>query len=56
MSLEEYQTISPVFGEDIYDAISMETCVNKRMTLGAPGPDRMKEVIRIYEEYLEENK
>ena len=56
MSLEEYQAISPVFGEDIYDAISMETCVNKRMTLGAPGPDRMKEVIRIYEEYLEENK
>ena len=56
MSLEEYQAISPVFGEDIYDAISMETCVNKRMTLGAPGPDRMKEVIVIYEEYLEENK
>ena len=56
MSLEEYQAISPVFGEDIYDAISMETCVNKRMTIGAPGPDMMKEVIGIYEKYLEENK
>ena len=29
MSLEEYKEISPVFEEDIYDAISMETCVNK---------------------------
>lgn len=37
MTLEEYQTISPVFEEDIYDAISLETCVEKRETIGAPG-------------------
>ena len=43
LSLEELQAISPVFGEDIYDAVSLETCVNKRMTIGAPGPDAMKE-------------
>ena len=30
MSLEELKAISPVFEEDIYDSISMETCVNKR--------------------------
>lgn len=53
MSLEEYKAISPVFEEDIYDAISMETCVAKRTTIGAPGPDAMKQVIAIYEEYLE---
>ena len=53
MSLEEYQAISPVFQEDIYEAISMETCVNKRKTIGAPGPDVMKEVIDIYTTYLE---
>ena len=53
MSLEEYQAISPVFQEDIYEAISMETCVNKRKTIGAPGPDVMKEVIEIYTIYLE---
>ncbi|MFR8868293.1 MAG: argininosuccinate lyase, partial [Lachnospiraceae bacterium] len=34
MSLEELKAISPVFEEDIYDAISMETCVNKRLTIG----------------------
>lgn len=53
MTLEEYQAISPVFQEDIYDAISMETCVNKRRTVGAPGPDVMREVIDIYTNYLE---
>ncbi|WP_461823059.1 argininosuccinate lyase [Blautia stercoris] len=37
MSLEEYQEISPVFKEDIYDAISMKTCVEKRMTTRSPG-------------------
>lgn len=54
MSLEEYKAISPVFEEDIYDAISMETCVNKRKTIGAPGPDAMRKVIEIYTKYLEE--
>ena len=53
MSLEEYQTISPVFAEDIYEAISMETCVNKRCTIGAPGPDAMEQVIEVYTGYLD---
>ena len=54
MSLEEYKAISPVFENDIYDAISMETCVSKRNTIGAPGTKAMAQVIRIYEEYLKE--
>lgn len=54
MSLEELKAISPVFEEDIYDAISMETCVNKRNTIGAPGPEAMKKVIALHEAYLEE--
>ena len=52
LSLVELQEISPVFEQDIFEAISLETCVNKRMTIGAPGPDAMKEVIRINKEYL----
>lgn len=55
MSLEEYQAISPVFGEDIYEAISMKTCVEKRVTIGAPGPDAMEQVIALNKKYLEEN-
>ena len=52
MTLEEYQAISPVFEADIYEAISMKTCVEKRNTIGAPGKEAMKKVIQIYENYL----
>lgn len=55
MSLEELQKISPVFEADIYDAISMETCVNKRLTIGAPGKEAMEKVIALEKEYLAAN-
>lgn len=55
MSLEELKAISPVFEEDIYDAISMETCVNKRLTIGAPGKEAMEKVIALEKEYLTAN-
>ncbi|MBE5972679.1 MAG: argininosuccinate lyase [Lachnoclostridium sp.] len=53
LSLEEYQAISPVFQEDIYEAISMKTCVEKRMTIGAPGAEAMKQVIEVYKKELQ---
>ena len=52
MSLEEYKEISPVFEEDIYEAISLKTCVNKRLTVGAPGKEAMEKVIEKEREYL----
>ena len=52
MTLEEYKAISPVFEEDIYEAISLKTCVEKRMTIGAPGMEAMKKVIVMHENYL----
>ena len=54
MTLEEFKAISPVFEADIYEAISMETCVNQRMTIGAPGKEAMEKVIAIYAKYLQE--
>jgi len=54
MTLEEYKAISPVFEEDIYDAISLKTCVEKRMTIGAPGQEAMNKVIEIYKRKMEE--
>ena len=54
MTLEEYKSISPVFEEDIYEAISLKTCVEKRMTIGAPGPEAMMQVIKECRKYLEE--
>ena len=52
LSLEEFRSICPVFDQDIYDAISMKTCVEKRVTTGAPGAEAMKRVIEIYKKEL----
>ena len=52
LPIEEYRKISEVFEEDIYDAISMKTCVEKRNTTGAPGPAAMREEIAACERYL----
>ena len=48
LPLEEYQKISPAFQEDIYEAISLGTCVNKRVTTGAPGRDAMLKLSLIH--------
>ena len=55
MKLEEYKAISPVFEDDIYDAISMKNCVERRNTIGAPGADAMLAVIEQNKKYLQEN-
>jgi argininosuccinate lyase len=41
-----------VFEEDIYDAISLKTCVEKRETIGAPGRKAMEQVIAINDELI----
>ena len=52
LTLEEFRQASPVFDDDIYEAISLKTCVEKRLTFGAPGPERMREVIQVYRKML----
>ena len=49
------RTISDRFEEDIYDAVSLKTCVEKRLTTGAPGREAMEKVIAAYREYLDNN-
>ena len=50
LSLEELKSICDVFDEDVYDAISLKTCVNKRLTKGAPGA--MLEAIEYYKSVI----
>lgn len=52
LSLEEYRSVSPVFDETIYEAISLKSCVEKRTTLGAPGPEAMRTAIEEYRSLL----
>ncbi len=53
LSVEELKSISEVFEADLYDAITLKTCVEKRLTKGAPGSKQMKEVLKLHEKYLE---
>ncbi|MDO4622142.1 MAG: argininosuccinate lyase [Eubacteriales bacterium] len=55
LTLEEFKSFSDAFEEDIYEAISMKTCVEKRNTKGAPGPVAMAEELAENKRYLEEN-
>lgn len=52
LTMEEYKTISPVFENDIYEAVSMKTCVETRNVIGAPGKAAMEKVIAQEEAYL----
>jgi len=48
LSLDEYRAISPVFTEDVYEAISLETCVGARTVMGGPAPENVRKVIAEY--------
>lgn len=52
MSLSELKEFAPEFENDIYDAISLETCVNKRLTTGAPGMSAMEREIEKCRKFL----
>ena len=51
LSITELKELSELFDEDVYDAISLKTCVERRMTKGAPG-----EIKKAIEHYKELNK
>lgn len=47
LTLDEYQSISPVFDSSIYEAIDLKTCVNQRDIIGGPAVDTVKRAIDI---------
>ena len=56
LTIDELKSVSPIFEQDVYDKISLKTCVEKRLTVGAPGPEAMQKVIKIEKEYLKNDK
>ncbi len=55
LTMEELRRFSEFFDEDLYDAVSLESCVERRITKGAPGRAAMEEEIRISREWLAEH-
>ena len=52
LSLDEFKAISPVFDETVYNAISVEKCVQARNIVGGPSPEYIKTLIQKNKEYL----
>ena len=52
LSIEELKKFSEAFDEDVYNEISLVTCVDKRLTIGAPSREAMTKVIEIEKKYL----
>ncbi len=48
LSIDEFKSFSELFDNDIYDAISLETCVNQRELIGGPAPNTVKALIEKY--------
>ena len=52
MPLSDYKTYSELFGEDLYDEISLETCVAKRISAGSTGYDSVKHQIAYVKDQI----
>ena len=52
VTLEEYKQFCDVFEDDLYQEISLETCVNKRISAGGTGPDSVDKQIEFIKNLL----
>jgi argininosuccinate lyase len=52
LTLDEYKAVSDVFDDSVYDAISLETCVNTRIVDGGPSEEYISKLIKVNDEYL----
>ena len=54
LTLEEYKELSPIFDEDVFDALSLKTCVGQRKTIGGPAHDEVLRQIGAIQSFVEE--
>lgn len=52
LTLQEYQAISPIFNETVYDAIRVEKCVAARKVKGGPSQEYIQKLIAINDDYF----
>ncbi|MBP1581549.1 MAG: argininosuccinate lyase [Oscillospiraceae bacterium] len=56
LSLDEYHQLSPIFEEDVYEAIKLETCVSMRLSFGGPSKPSVLKQIESIKGFLESKK
>ena len=56
LPMEDYMAQSELFSEDLYEEISLETCVKKRISMGSTGPESVRVQIAYFKEMIKELK
>ena len=56
LTLPELREISPLFGEDVYEALKLETCMGQRSSYGGPAVSETSRQIAELEHFIEEHK
>lgn len=56
LPMEDYKKFSNIFEEDLFTEISLETCVNKRISVGSTGPDSVKAQIEYLSDFIDNHK
>ena len=54
MPLAEYQKFNEMFEDDLFDEISLEACVQKRISAGGTGPDSVEAQIKFVKDFLKQ--
>ena len=52
LTLDEFKSFCDIFGEDIYNAIDLETCVNIRKSYGGPAKESIEKQIDIMKKFI----
>ncbi len=53
LSLEELTALSPLFEKDIFDCLSLESCIKRREVFGGPNPESVEKHIKVLRKFLE---
>ena len=54
LSLQEYRQLSPLFEEDVFQAIDLKSCVERRISQGGTGPASVKAQLQQLEHFLKQ--
>ena len=56
LPLEDYKKHSDIFDNDLYNEISLKTCIEKRISDGSTGPKSIERQIALTKEFIKNNK
>ena len=56
LTLRDFQAVSPLFENDIYDALALKTCVNERKVMGGPAEGEVKRQIAYIQDFISQRR